>query len=105
MSNYPDNVDFSRMTWDRTQSRDDLALSRARGDARCDLVAMFERIGAALPKRKFSADALERIADAICEELYDDPDYACIMSDGHAIDAYRLAGEALKRAAGITVEQ
>jgi len=70
------------------------------GDARCDLVAIIEKVGAALPNGAIDNNGLSAIAEAICESLLEDVDLRHAFDPTARVDAYDLASEALIRVAG-----
>lgn len=70
------------------------------GNARCDLIAIIEKVGAALPNGAIDNNGLSAIAEAICEGLFEDVDLRHAFDPTACVDTYDLASEALIRVAG-----
>lgn len=77
----------------------------ARDNARIDLVKLCTNVGVQLRGEPISDTDMTVIAEAICDALYDSPNYGPILKDGPAVDGYALAAETLKRAAQPTQAQ
>lgn len=104
MSRYPDNVDFSRMSWDQRtphQRGEDIANEREtireQDEIRAKAHDAARKAGEALKGLRLSERSLGIIAESLCEELISDDYYA------NAIDAlygsYEAIGDALVNAA------
>ena len=102
MSNYPDNVDFSRMSWETPCSRaqgiaDERETTREQDDIRCKAHDAARRAGDALKGLGLSERSLEIIAESLCEELIQDDYYAPALEALHG--SYKSIGAALVNAA------
>lgn len=110
MSNYPDNVDFSRMGWDQRAPRqrgEDIANEREtireQDEIRCKLHDAARKAGEALKGLGLSERSLEIIAEALCEELADDDHYGPAIKALHS--SYESIESALIRAARTHTEE
>eukprot|EP00914_Ancora_sagittata_P010780 GHVO01021041.1.p2 GENE.GHVO01021041.1~~GHVO01021041.1.p2 ORF type:complete len:126 (+),score=18.30 GHVO01021041.1:1270-1647(+) len=110
MSNYPDNVDFSRMSWDQRtprQDSEDAANEREtaseQADIRCKAHDAARKVGAALKPLRLSERSLAIIAEAYCEELCSDDYYRDAIKALYG--SYQAIEEALIKAARTQVEE
>ena len=110
MSNYPDNVDFSRMGWDQRAPRqrgEDIANEREtireQDEMRCQAQDAARRAGGALSVLRLSDRSLAIIAEALCEELADDDHYGPAIKALHS--SYESIESALIRAARTQTEE
>lgn len=99
MSNYPDNVDFSRMSWEHRETAEEREAAQERYEARTDLIKRATAIGTALVGTGIERSQIACISEAICEELISVRYYEAILSNGPAVDGYDLAHEAMLKAA------
>ena len=104
MSNYPDNVDFSRMGWDQRtpcQRGEDIANEREtireQDEIRCKAHDAARKAGEALKGLGLSERSLEIIAESLCEELISDDYFAPALEALHG--SYASIGAALVNAA------
>lgn len=107
MSNYPDNVDFSRMGWDQRTPRqrgEDIAnereTAREQDEIRCKLHDAARKAGEALKGLGLPDRSLEIIAESLCEEMLSDDYYANAIEGLYG--SYEAIGNALVNAARTT---
>jgi len=95
VSNYPDNVDFSRMTWDRPDTREESEAAATLYAARVELRGICAKVGKTLANSGFSRLRLEIIAQDITEGFVEIDEYAEVLT----AEDYQMAEDTLVEAA------
>jgi len=73
--------------------------ARQRGDARCDLQALAEKVGACLRGIRLSDHAIACVSEQLCEQLISDPNFSPALDANADPSGYAIAERAMIRAA------